>query len=90
MKSGKTRSVFSNDKENAELSVIDGEPIEFERNIFPLTSTEILRQIQKDLKHRQMNPEEFEGRILFMSMFNDIDWTKNGNCSECVIPRSWK
>ena len=39
------------------------------------TSIEILRQIQKDLKDRQISPNA--ERIIFMSMFNDIDWTTN-------------
>ena len=39
---------------------------------------------QKDLKTRQTNPEQFEGIIPFMSMFNDIDWTQNGNSAECL------
>ena len=30
-------------------------------------------------ENRQMNPKQFEGIFLFMSMFNDIDWTMNGN-----------
>ena len=62
------------------LCGIDGEPIEFEWNTFPeFTSSEILRQVQKDLKTRQTNPQQFEGRTLFMSMFNDIDWRKKGH-----------
>ena len=56
---------FQRSNEYAELYGIDGEPFEFEWNIFPgFTSIEIFRQIQKDLKTRQMNPEQFEGRIL--------------------------
>ena len=40
-------------KEYAELSGIDGEPIEFEWNIFSgFTSIEILRKIQEDLEAR--------------------------------------
>ena len=59
--------------------------MEFEWNIFPgITSIEILRQIQKDLKTRKINLQQLEGKILFMSMFNDIGWTKNGNSAECV------
>ena len=51
----------------AELSGIDGEPIEFDWNIFPgFTSNEILRQIQKDLNARHVNPDRFEGTLLFM------------------------
>ena len=34
---------------------------------------------------RQINPDQFEGRIIFVSMFNDIDWTQNGHFSECIL-----
>ena len=64
---------------------IDGEPIEFEWNIFPgRTSLEILRKIQKDLQEQNIEPENFEDRIIFMSMFNDIDWTRRGNSEQCI------
>ena len=59
--------------------------MEFEWNLFPgITSIEILRKIQEDLEARiinprNINPEQFEGTVLFMSMFDDIDWTQNGN-----------
>ena len=43
------------------------------------TTVEILREIQTIITVRKTRPEEFEDRIIFMSMFNDIDWTKNGN-----------
>ena len=70
---------FQHWNEYAELSGIDGEPIEFEWDIFPgFTSIEILRHIQESLKARQINPDQFQGRIIFMSMFNDIGWKKNG------------
>ena len=67
--------------EYAELSGIDGEPSEFEWNIFPrfIISIEIFRHIQKDLKARQMNPKQFEGTFTFMSMFNDTGWTENSD-----------
>ena len=58
-----------------ELLGIDGEPIEFEWNIFSrVTSLEILQKIQIDLRDRNIEPEKFEDRIIFMSMFNDIEW----------------
>ena len=67
------------------MSGIDGEPIEFEWNIFPwFTLIEILRHIQESLKVRPINPDQFQGRIIFMSMFNDIGWTKNANSNVCV------
>ena len=70
-------SVFQQDDEYAELFGIFGEPIEFEWNIFPgFTSLQILKVIRKDLETRQLNPEQFGGIILFMSIFNDIDSAK--------------
>ena len=60
-----------------ELLGIDGEPIEFEWNIFPgLTSLHILQRIQKHLGERNIELENFGGHIIFMSMFNDIEWTR--------------
>ena len=54
-------SEFQQSNEYAELSEVDGESIEFEWNIFPgFTSIEILRQIQKDLKNRQITREQLE------------------------------
>ena len=76
---------YQKSAEYAEVSGIDGEAIEFEWNIFPrFTSIEILRHLQKDLDARQINPDHCEGRILFMSMFNDIDWTKNVKSDACM------
>ena len=34
------------------------------------------RWCKKDLQNQNKEPENFEERITFMSMFNDIDWTK--------------
>ena len=51
---------------------IDGEPMEFEWNIFPGFSTlELVREVQKFM-NKMGEPEQFQGRIIFMSMFNDI------------------
>ena len=38
----------------------------------------------KDLQDQNIEPEHFEGRIIFISMFNDIDWTKVGNSEKCM------
>ena len=52
---------------------------------FPgLTSLEMLQKIQGDLRSRGLEPEEFRDRIIFMSMFNDIDWTKRGKSEKCI------
>ena len=59
---------------------VDGEPFEFEWNIFPgLTSLEILQRNQKDLQDQHIEPVKFGDRIVFMSMFNDIESIKKGN-----------
>ena len=56
---------FQQSNEYAELSGIDGESIEFEWNTFPgFRSIEILKKIPEDLEARQINPEQFEGRVL--------------------------
>ena len=61
---------------------IDGEAIEFELKHFRgFSSLSILQEIQKDLARKNIQPEEFKDRIIFMSMFNDIHWKKhNENC----------
>ena len=65
---------------------IDGDPIEFEWNIFHgRTSLEILQTIQEDLQERNIEPEKFEDRIVFTSMFNDIEWTKRRNAENNVF-----
>ena len=48
------------------------------------TSLEILQKIQNDLQERNIEPEKFEDRIIFMSMFNDIEWTQRGNEENCI------
>ena len=53
--------------------------------MFPgLASLEILQKIQRHLQDQNIEPEDFEGRIIFMSMFNDIDRTKRGNSERCI------
>ena len=85
---------------------IDGEPMEFEWNIFPGFNTlQLSQEVQVLLFRLSETKENFTGRIIFMSMFNDISW---GNKKECdsnaqlvslfakkirsrtmVIPRTW-
>ena len=38
------------------------------------TTLELLREIQRTMAENRIQPEQFEGRIIFMSMYNDIDW----------------
>ena len=59
---------------------VDGEQIEFECNISQdLRHWKSSRKIQKDLQEQNFEPENFEERIIFMSTFNDIDWTRRGD-----------
>ena len=54
---------------------IDGEPMEFEWNIFPGYNTlQLSEEVKRLLLRLDETPEKFTGRIIFMSMFNDISW----------------
>ena len=58
---------------------IDGEPTKFDWKVFPgLPSLEILHKIPDDLNGREIKPEQLEGRILFMSMFQRHCLDKEG------------
>ena len=52
---------------------------------FPRTHTtvELLKEIQINMATRGIKPEQFEDRIIFLSMFNDIDWTVKEDSNEC-------
>ena len=64
---------FQESNEYAELSGIDGEPIEFEWNVFPgFAKIEILGETVKDVNARQKNPEQFEGLFLSNSIHVDV------------------
>ena len=67
-----------------DLNRIDGEPMEFERKLFPgFTTLDIFEEIQKYMKDLQCEPEQFKDRIIFMSMYNDIVWGEQGNTEKC-------
>ena len=38
---------------------------------------------QEFMKKRQCDPEQFEGKIIFMSLFNDIIWREEENVEKC-------
>ena len=64
---------------------ISGEPTEFEWNIFPgFSSLQLSEEVQRLLYILDETPEIFTGRILFMSMFNDISCDRKGNKEECL------
>ena len=58
-----------------QLDRIDGEPMEFEWKIFSgFTTLQILSKIQHMMTETQCEFEQFPGRIIPMSMNNDIVW----------------
>ena len=64
---------------------INGESTEFEWNIFPgFTTLQLCDKINDLLRDLGQTPETFTGRILFMSMFNDISCDRKGNKEECL------
>ena len=66
------------------FGTIDGEPMEFEWNIFPgFTTLQLSHKVQEFLSKMSDQPEQFKGRIIFMSMFNDISWGSEDNEQEC-------
>ena len=76
---------YSDNNYFSELNRIDGQLVEFEWKIFPgLTTVGILNEIQQMMGKSQCEPENFTGRIIFMSMFNDIVRDAKGNDELCV------
>ena len=64
---------------------INGEPTEFEWNIFPgFTTLQLCGKVTDLLSRLGETPETFTGRILFMSMFNDISCGTKENEEECL------
>ena len=64
---------------------ISGEPTEFEWNIFPgFTTLQLCGKVKDLLSRLGETPETFTGRILLMSMFNDISCGTKDNEDECL------
>ena len=58
-----------------DLDRIDGETMEFELIVSPeFTTLEILDEMQKCMIELKCEPEQFKGRVIYMSMYNDIKW----------------
>ena len=62
---------------------VNGESTEFEWNIFP-GLLQLFDKISDLLSHLGQTPESFTGRILFMSMFNDIFCDRYDQYGECL------
>ena len=43
------------------------------------------RRDSKNMTDLQCEPEQFNGRIIFMSMYNDIVWGERGNTEKCIV-----
>ena len=71
---------FKSSPEYRAVDKIDGEPMEFEWNMFPgFTTLQLCNKVQELLSRLSVTPEKFTGRIIFMSMFNDISWGSKDN-----------
>ena len=73
------------EKSYRDYDAVSGESTEFEWNIFPgFTTLQLCDKINDLLSDLGQTPETFTGRIVFMSMFNDISCDRKGNKEECV------
>ena len=73
------------DKSHRDYDGINGEPTEFEWNIFPrFTTLQLCGKVTDLLSRLGETPETFTRRILFMSMFNDISCGTKDNEKECL------
>ena len=76
-------SWFKDSPQNRTLDTIDGEPMEFEWNIFPgFTTVQLIYKVHEFMT-KMGDPSQFKGRIIFMFMFNDIICGSEDNEREC-------
>ena len=73
------------EKNYSDFDDIKGESAEFEWNIFPgFTTLQLCDKTNNLLSSLGQTPEIFTGRILFMSMFNDISCEGKDNQQQCL------
>ena len=73
------------EKSYRDYDAVSGETTEFEWNIFPgFTMLQLCDKISNVLSSLGQTPESFTGRILFMSMFNDIFCDRYDNKDACL------
>ena len=76
---------ITTEKSYRDYDSINGEPTEFEWNIFPgFTTLQLCGEVNDLLSDLGEAPETFTGKILFMSMFNDISCDRKDNKEECL------
>ena len=85
-KLGSTGLQESDPRKATEIMMLSGgESTEFEWNIFPtFTTLQLCGKINDLLSDLGPTPDTFTGRILFMSMFNDISCDRKDNKDECL------
>ena len=85
-KLGRTELQESNPGKATEIMMLSMESrLNFEWNIFSgFTTLQLCDNINDLLSDLGQTPETFTGRILFMSMFNDISCDRKGNKDECL------
>ena len=72
---------ITTDQSYRDYDGISGEPTEFEWNIFPgFTTLQLYGKVTDLMSDLGQTP----GRILFVSMFNDISCDRKGNKEECL------
>ena len=69
--------------EHFQLHNIAGKPVVFEWRMYPgHTTAQLLFEIQTMLGSDNTHPYNFKGRIIFVSIYNDMDWDQQ--CNEDV------
>ena len=77
-------SHFVTSQEYRDLFDIAAEPVVFEWKIFPGHTMLLLQEHQTMMENEiKVHPRDFKGRIIFMSRYNDIDWTQKNNEDIC-------
>ena len=80
----KKNELVQNSPQHRALDKIDGEPMEFEWNIFPgFTTLQLVSEVQELLSRLSVEPENFTGRINSMSMLNVASWGSTDKEKEC-------
>ena len=75
---------FTDSSQYRTLDTVDGEPMEFEWNIFPgFTTLQLVDKIQEFMT-KMCAPAHFQGRIIFVSMFNDFIRRSKDNETERI------
>ena len=73
------------ERSHRDYDAISGESTELEWNMFPrFTTLQLCDKISDLLRNLGQTPATFTGRILLMSMFNDISCDRYDNKDECV------